>query len=221
MRRLLALALSLPVCLALLALARRARLERADFVFNNGSEVTSLDPAAISGQAEGRVADALFEGLTVKHPETLEALPGVAEAWELAPDGLTWTFDLRAARWSNGEPLTAEDFLYSWRRLLESATAAPYAALLHCVRGAEAFAAASADEAALVAQGFSVTWLRRLPTIVSADSIDWSKVWKQSRYGKGAGGVGMEARAQEWVDDGIAGRLSELVTDAGGLGEEK
>ncbi|MSR62472.1 MAG: peptide ABC transporter substrate-binding protein [Planctomycetes bacterium] len=145
-QRLLALALVLPVGLALLGLARRARLERADFVFNNGAEVTSLDPAAISGQAEGRVADALFEGLTVKHPQTLEALPGVAEAWELAPDGLTWTFHLRAARWSNGEPLTAEDFLYSWRRLLEPATAAPYAALLHCVRGAEAYAAASADE---------------------------------------------------------------------------
>src|SRR5262245_36597313 len=146
LRQGLALALVASLLLALASLARRARIERADFVFNNGAEVTTLDPAAISGQGEGRVAMALFEGLTVKDPATLEPLPGVAERWELAPDGLTWTFHLRAARWSNGDPLGASDFLWSWRRLLEPATAAPYAYLLFCVRGAEAFARAAPAE---------------------------------------------------------------------------
>ncbi|NOT30252.1 MAG: peptide ABC transporter substrate-binding protein, partial [Planctomycetes bacterium] len=142
----LALALLVPLGAGLASLARRARLARADFVFHNGSEVSTLDPAAISGQAEGRVAMALFEGLTVKDPATLEPLPGVAERWELAPDGLTYTFHLRAARWSNGDALDAADFLWSWRRLLEPETAAPFAYQLFAVRGAEAFARAKADE---------------------------------------------------------------------------
>jgi len=169
-RRLLALALVLPLGLALLSLARRAHLTRADFAYNNGSEVTTLDPAAVSGQAEGRVADALFEGLTVKHPATLAALPGVAESWALAPDGLTWTFHLRAARWSNGETLGAEDFVYSWRRLLEPDTAAPYARLLFCVRGAEAFASASdaaAREALWPAVGVSAPDPRTLVVVLA------------------------------------------------------
>ena len=146
LRQGLVLALVLLSVGALVSLARRARLERADFVLDNGSEVSTLDPAAVSGQADGRVAMALFEGLTVKDPATLEPLPGVAERWELASDGLTWTFHLRAARWSNGDALGASDFLWSWRRLLEPETAAPYAYLLYCVRGAEAFAHAAPAE---------------------------------------------------------------------------
>ncbi len=139
LRRVLALALVLPVLFLALALARRAQLPRADFVFNNGNEVSSLDPAGVSGQSEGRVVSALFEGLTVKHPETLAPLPGVAESWAVSPDGLTYTFHLRAARWSNGDELAAADFVWSWQRLLEPETAAPYAYLLWCVRGARTF----------------------------------------------------------------------------------
>jgi oligopeptide transport system substrate-binding protein len=137
---------------AVAALAGGGPAERADFVFCNGSEVATLDPATVSGQAEGRIAMALFEGLTVKHPETLAPLPGVAESWELGADGLTWTFRLRAdARWSNGDPLGAGDFAWSWRRLLEPETAAPFGYQLWCVRGARAFAlaATAAERAAL------------------------------------------------------------------------
>ena len=147
LRRVLALLLVLPVAFALLALARRAKLERADFVFNNGNEVSSLDPTTVSGQSEGRVVSALFEGLTVKHAETLAPLPGVAEAWEVSRDGLGYTFHLRAARWSNGDELNSEDFVWSWRRLLEPETAAPYAHLLWCVRGAEEYSRAEPDSA--------------------------------------------------------------------------
>lgn len=143
----LVLALCLPPLLVLVALAGRARLERADVAFVNGSEVASLDPALVTGQAEGRVMNALYEGLTVKHPETLEPLPGVAERWELAPDGLTWTFHLRAARWSNGDELTSADFLWSWRRLLEPETAAAGAYHLWCVHGARAYSEGAVDAA--------------------------------------------------------------------------
>ncbi len=135
----LALALSLPLLVALVSVMARARLERADFVFNNGSEITTLDPAAVSGQPESRVLQALFEGLTVAHPGTLEPLPGAAESWEVSEDGLSYVFHMRVARWSNDEPLSAEDFAWSWKRLLSPETGAEYAYLLWCVRGARDF----------------------------------------------------------------------------------
>ena len=141
------LCLALPFLLALATLGRRARLERADVAFANGGEVTSLDPQVVTGQAEGRVMNALYEGLTVKHPETLEPLPGMAESWELAEDGLTWTFHLREARWSNGDALDARDFLWSWRRLLEPETAAAGAYHLWCVRGAREYTAGAHEPA--------------------------------------------------------------------------
>lgn len=145
LRQGLLLVLLLPLVLAFASLAGRAGLERADVAFVNGSEVASLDPALVTGQAEGRVMNALYEGLTVKHPETLAALPGVAERWELGADGLTWTFHLRSARWSNGDELTAADFLWSWRRLLEPETAAAGAYHLWCVRGAREYSEGAHD----------------------------------------------------------------------------
>ncbi len=135
---------------ALLALfvaaARHGRLERADFVFNNAAEITTLDPAAVSGIPEGRVMIALYEGLTVRDPKTSEPLPGVAEAWDISRDGKTYVFHLRAdARWSNGERVSAQDFEWSWRRLLTPEIAAPYAYLLGCVSGARAYSRTPED----------------------------------------------------------------------------
>ncbi|MBL6756860.1 MAG: peptide ABC transporter substrate-binding protein [Planctomycetes bacterium] len=119
---------------------RGARLEPADFVFNNGTEVQTLDPATVTGVPEGRAIRMLFEGLLVSHPETLEPLPGVAERWEVSEDGLEYTFHLRRdALWSNGDPVTAEDFMWSFERFLDPQTAAEYAYMLWYVEGAEAF----------------------------------------------------------------------------------
>ena len=120
--------------------ASSGRLERADFVFKNGTEVQSLDPATVTGVPEGRVIRMLFEGLCITHPETLEPIPGVAESWEIAPDGKTYTFTLRDdARWSNGDPVTAYDFEWSLRRMLHPVTAAEYAYQLWYIRGARAY----------------------------------------------------------------------------------
>ncbi|MDQ8207127.1 peptide ABC transporter substrate-binding protein [Coraliomargarita sp. SDUM461003] len=105
-----------------------------------GTEPEGLDPHIVTGVTEHYVLLSLFEGLTTVHPETLEIEPGVAQSWELSADGLRYTFHLNpAARWSNGDPLTAEDFLFAYERILSPAMGAPYAYMLYCIRGAEAF----------------------------------------------------------------------------------
>jgi oligopeptide transport system substrate-binding protein len=107
---------------------RGARLPPADFTFFNESEIKSVDPALINGEPEGRIARALFEGLTRPRADNMLAEPGVAERWEISADGRMYTFHIRAnARWSNGDPLDAHDFLYSIRRLLDPTTGAEYA----------------------------------------------------------------------------------------------
>src|SRR5688572_22770315 len=104
-----------------------SRLPPADFTFFNESEVMSVDPAVITGHPEGRIAWALYEGLTRPRADNMMAEPGVAERWEISDDGRTYTFHLReTARWSNGDPVTTSDFLYSMRRLLDPLTLAEY-----------------------------------------------------------------------------------------------
>jgi len=122
------------------ALAGCGRLpDRADLVFINGAESEALDPPLITAQATSRIGYAVFEGLTA-FDETGTARPGVAERWELSPDGLRYTFHLRKeACWSNGDPITAEDFVYSWRRTAEPATASEYVGQLHYIRGVREF----------------------------------------------------------------------------------
>lgn len=131
---------------------------KADFSFCSAGDVESLDPAQASDSAAERVISSIFEGLCVLDPETLEPRPGVARnvvrlgqllsnsaekprnfadssdpaAWAcISPDGETLTFDLRTdARWSDGTPVTATDFVYSFRRVLDPLTAAPSPHLL-------------------------------------------------------------------------------------------
>src|SRR5688572_21386434 len=95
-------------------------LPPADFTFFNESEIKSVDPAVITGHPEGRIAWALFEGLTRPRGEDNLHEPGVADRWDISADGRTYTFHLREnARWSNSDPVTSRDFSYSLRRLLD------------------------------------------------------------------------------------------------------
>lgn len=110
------------------------------FVFNNGAEPETLDPALMTGVPEHTLALALYEGLTSHHPETLQPIPGVAKSWDLSEDGRVYTFHLRDdAKWSNGDPVTAEDFRWGWIRALDPKTAAQYAYQLWAVENAKAF----------------------------------------------------------------------------------
>jgi oligopeptide transport system substrate-binding protein len=123
-----------------LALAACSRYQRADLVIVNGPEPESLDPAIITGQADGRIALTIFEGLTRYNETNATPLPGLAERWGISPDGRAYTFHIRTnARWSTGQPITADDFVYSWLRVLDPLTGADYAGQLYYVKGAEAY----------------------------------------------------------------------------------
>ncbi|QFU77390.1 peptide ABC transporter substrate-binding protein [Halioglobus maricola] len=116
---------------------------------NNGSEPQTIDPHIISSVPGGQIAWALFEGLVTLDPGTLEPMPGVAERWEISEDQLVWTFYLRDnARWSNGDPLTAEDFHWSFLRALSPAIGSSFAEYLFPIQGAREYFAGELDDPA-------------------------------------------------------------------------
>ena len=119
----------------------------ADFTWSTTSDVFTLDPQRMSYLEDMRVGATLYEGLVRFDPERNTFYPGAAESWTTSADGLTWTFRLRDdGRWSNGRPVTAHDFAWSWMRLLTPDTAASYSGLFFPIRGARAaWAARTAD----------------------------------------------------------------------------
>ena len=102
----------------------------------NGSEPLSIDPAYVQSEPDQNVTCDLNVGLITFDPES-KPVPGIAERWTSSPDGLVWTFFLREALWSDGTPLTAEDFVFGWRRLLDAKIAGFYAAYLYVVKNAQ------------------------------------------------------------------------------------
>jgi len=95
-------------------------------IINNSTEPQTLDPAIEKGQPEYHLTIALYEGLTVYDPKDLSVKPGVAEKWDISPDGTEYTFHLRTAKWSNGDSVTAQDFEWSWKRVLDPALGSEY-----------------------------------------------------------------------------------------------
>ncbi|MGL4487799.1 MAG: oligopeptide ABC transporter substrate-binding protein OppA [Yersinia sp. (in: enterobacteria)] len=103
--------------------------EKQVLVRNNGSEPQSLDPHKIEGVPEFNLSRDLLEGLVINDPNG-KILPGAAESWE-NKDLKVWTFHIRkGAKWSNGDPVTSQDFVYSWQRLADPKTVSPYASYL-------------------------------------------------------------------------------------------
>jgi oligopeptide transport system substrate-binding protein len=125
---------------------------RAELVFVNRSEVFTLDPQRMSWLQDFRMAYATFEGLVRWNNADYSIEPAAAE-WTVDPDGLTYTFSIRDdARWSNGDPVTAHDFIYAWRRALLPDTAADYSSMFFAIAGAEAFFRWRADALARFAE---------------------------------------------------------------------
>jgi oligopeptide transport system substrate-binding protein len=112
----------------------------AQVVYNRGNDTdpTSLDHHKTTTIAEAHLMRDLYEGLVILDAKA-EIVPGVAESWEVSDDGLTYTFKLRSdAKWSNGDPVTASDFVFAYQRIQDPATAAPYANMHYPIKNAEA-----------------------------------------------------------------------------------
>jgi oligopeptide transport system substrate-binding protein len=109
-----------------------------EFRWSDGGLPKVFDPARAAAPPDTDAVRALYEGLTEYEPETLRPTPAVASRWEPAEGGRRWTFHLRdAARWTNGDPVTAQDFVRSWQRTLRLGERAPHASLLLNIEGAE------------------------------------------------------------------------------------
>jgi oligopeptide transport system substrate-binding protein len=120
-------------------------------LLGNGAEPEDLDPQIVTIYTDQNILLALFEGLTAIDEKTSQPVPAAAQSWESSADGLAWTFHLREGlRWSNGEALTADDFVRSWRRMLSPALGSEYAYLLYPIRNAEAFNKGTLSDAGAV-----------------------------------------------------------------------
>jgi oligopeptide transport system substrate-binding protein len=110
------------------------------FHIGNKDEPTDLDPHINTANSTANILIALFQGLVVFSKDGRTILPGMADRWELSPDGLVYTFHIRdGARWSNGQPLTSKDFLDSFMRLLDPQVACEDVGWAFPIRGARDF----------------------------------------------------------------------------------
>jgi len=131
--------------LALPGCARReapisAAVRSQTLLLGNGAEPADLDPQVVTAYTDQNILLALFEGLTAIDEQSSRPVPAAALSWDASADGLAWTFHLRdGLRWSDGESLSADDFVRSWRRMLLPEFGAEYAYLLYPIRNAEAF----------------------------------------------------------------------------------
>ena len=106
--------------------------------YGNRTDPQELDPHIVQGVPEHHILQALIENLVAEDPKDLTPIPGQAERWDISPDGTVYTFHLRSGiRWSNGDPVTAHDFVRSYQRALTPSLASEYAYMYYVMKGAE------------------------------------------------------------------------------------
>ncbi len=170
----------------------------AVFNWNIGADPKTIDPVLNGANDGGNVINNTFEGLI--REKSGELFPGIAESWEVSEDGLTVTFKLRKSNWSDGTPLTANDFVYSWKRGMDPATASEYSWIWEYTNIVGAFDAvngASLDEVGVKAlDDYTLEAKLDTPTdyIVSLLSFYHFLPTKQSAVESGAEG--------SWAKDG-------------------
>ena len=162
------------------------------YVVNN--ESAKYDPGTTAETFAAPIIGNTFEGLVRLSPEG-EVVPALAESWEISEDGLTYTFKLRDAKWSDGEPVKASDFVYAWKRVLDPASGAMNSQMLYHIVGAEeAYGGADASAVAISApddKTLTFTLKQRVPymlqllnyptfypvreDVVSADPEGWTR----------------------------------------------
>ena len=115
-------------------------LEQQIFHFGNGAEPQGLDPHIVTGVPEHHILIALCEGLTSPNPKGGAPFPGMAESWTLSEDGTIYTFTInKNAKWSNGDEVVADDFVWSWKRVLTPSLGSQYTDMLYYVKNAKQF----------------------------------------------------------------------------------
>ncbi len=130
---------------ALLACGGPSPVEEATannvLLLGNGAEPKALDPHLVSSVGDSNILLSLFEGLCAFHPsDDNMSIPGAAESWESNEDYTVWTFHLRKnGRWSNGDPVTAHDFVYAYERILTPAMGSPYSSMLYFLKNGAKF----------------------------------------------------------------------------------
>ncbi len=132
--------------------------ETGTFHRGNVAEPHTLDPALSSGVQEFEIISDLLVGLMTHDPDG-RPIPGMAVRWQTAPDGLTWTFFLREAQWSDGTPVSADDFVFAWRRTLDPATASSYAYFLYLLKNGVGVNSGKLPSAALGARALDARTL--------------------------------------------------------------
>ncbi|MBN1982446.1 MAG: peptide ABC transporter substrate-binding protein [Chitinivibrionales bacterium] len=150
-RRVVVLGIALLVCLGgAISCSKQKSAEKAKpaaagkalqiLKMGNGDEVKDLDPQIVTGVPESHIVGALSECLVNPDPKTIEPTPGAAQSWSMSADQLVYTFKLQKnGKWSNGDPVTAQDFVYSYNRILMPKLASQYAYMLFPIKNAEKF----------------------------------------------------------------------------------
>lgn len=141
MKRWLSLSMAMVMLLSILsvtALAAPAPKDQQVARYNDATEPETIDPATSTGIPEATIELNVFEGLTRIGAGDVP-VPGVASKWEISPDGKVYTFHLRKSVWTNGDPVTARDFEYAWKRALAPETASEYAYQLYYIKNGEAY----------------------------------------------------------------------------------
>ena len=138
--------------------ARHDRPRPGTFYRGDAAEPFTLDPTMSDAVWENFIIGDLMMGLTTEDSKG-RPIPGMAESWKSSSDGLTWTFRLRDARWSDDTPVTAEDFLFAWRRILDPKTASSYAYFPYIIKNAEAINAGHIPGTALGAKALDARTL--------------------------------------------------------------
>jgi hypothetical protein len=173
----------------------------------NGAEPQDLDPQIVTAYTDYLILMALFEGLTVIDEATSQAVPGTAERWEVSPDGLLYTFHLRTnAKWSNGDPVTAQDFLFAYERMLSPALASEYAYMLYPVENAEAFKEEDMD---VENPDAPTQWPERTPADELVECVNLTALKAYAALGTDRRPAGLAAyidrRDREGQDDPVRG----------------
>lgn len=175
-------------------------------LLGNAAEPADLDPPLLDAWTDTNICYALFEGLTEIDETTTKAVPATASSWDVSADGLTYTFHLRPeARWSNGDPVTADDFAFSYQRVLSPGLAATYSYMLWPIRNAEAYNAGKLKDfsqvgvRALDAHTLQITLSLPTPYLPElATHNTWLPVHRATieRYGR------MDQRSSTWTRPG-------------------